>query len=46
MEGLNGIMILGKDFTQVLPDILGLLAYGIICFAIAMRFFHFEQKTA
>lgn len=46
MEGLNGIMILGKDFTQVLPDILGLLAYGIICFAIAMRFFRFEQKTA
>ena len=46
MEGLNGSMILGKDFTQVLPDILGLLAYGIICFAIAMRFFRFEQKTA
>jgi linearmycin/streptolysin S transport system permease protein len=46
MEGLNGIMILGKDFTQVLPDMLGLLAYGIICFVIAMRFFRFEQKTA
>jgi ABC-2 type transport system permease protein len=46
MEGLNGSMILGKDFTQVLPDILGLLAYRIICFAIAMRFFRFEQKTA
>src|SRR6266852_2484062 len=46
MEGLNSIMILGKDFTQVLPDILGLLAYGIICFVVAMRFFRFEQKTA
>ncbi len=46
MEGLNGTMILGKDFTQVLPDMLGLLAYGIICFVIAMRFFRFEQKTA
>lgn len=46
MEGLNGIMILGKDFTQVLPDLLGLLAYGLICFVIAMRFFRFEQKTA
>jgi ABC-2 type transport system permease protein len=45
MEGLNGTMILGKDFTQVLPDMLGLLAYGIICFVIAMRFFRFEQKT-
>jgi len=46
MEGLNGVMILGKDFTQVLPNMLGLLAYGIICFVIAMRFFRFEQKTA
>lgn len=46
MEGLNGIMILGKDFPQVLPDMLGLLAYGIICFVIAMRFFRFEQKMA
>ena len=46
MEGLNGVMILGKDFAQVLPNMLGLLAYGIICFVIAMRFFRFEQKTA
>ena len=46
MEGLNGTMILGKGFTQVLPDMLGLLAYGIICFVIGMRFFRFEQKTA
>jgi ABC-2 type transport system permease protein len=45
MEGLNGIMIQGKDFTEVLPDMLGLLAYGIICFVIAMRFFRFEQKA-
>ena len=46
MEGLNGVMILGKDFLQVAPDILGLLAYGIICFVIATRLFRFEQKTA
>ncbi len=46
MEGLNGTMLLDKGFMQVLPDILGLLAYGIICFIIAMRFFRFEQKTA
>ena len=46
MEGLNGVMILGKDFTQVLPDVLGLLAYGIICFVIAMRFFRFQEKAA
>lgn len=46
MEGLNGVMILGKDFVQVAPDILGLLAYGIVCFVIATRLFRFEQKTA
>jgi ABC-2 type transport system permease protein len=46
MEGLNGVMILGKDFAQVAPDMLGLLAYGIICFLIAMRFFRFQEKAA
>ena len=46
MEGLNGVMIFGKDVTQVLPDILGLFAYGIICFLIAMRFFRFQEKVA
>ncbi len=46
MEGLNGVMIFGKDFVQVLPDILGLLAYGLICFVIALRFFRFQEKTA
>jgi ABC-2 type transport system permease protein len=46
MEGLNGVMILGKDFVQVLPDILGLLAYGLICFVIALRLFRFQEKTA
>jgi linearmycin/streptolysin S transport system permease protein len=46
MEGLNGVMILGKDFVQVAPDVLGLLAYGIICFVIAMRLFRFQEKTA
>lgn len=46
MEGLNGIMILGKDFSQIVPDIIGLLVYGIICFVIAMRLFRFQEKTA
>src|SRR6266567_1360731 len=46
MEGLNGVMILGKDFVQVAPDILGLLAYGLICFVIALRLFRFQEKTA
>ncbi|HLI08554.1 MAG TPA: ABC transporter permease [Ktedonobacteraceae bacterium] len=46
MEGLNGSMILGKGFMDVLPDILGLLAYGLICLMIALRLFRFQQKTA
>src|SRR5215469_5239365 len=45
MEGLNGVMFLGKDFVQVAPDILGLLAYGIICFVIGTRLFRFQQAT-
>ncbi|HEY6541621.1 MAG TPA: ABC transporter permease, partial [Ktedonobacteraceae bacterium] len=39
MEGLNGVMIFGKDFLQTAPDLLGLIAYGLICFFIATRLF-------
>jgi ABC-2 type transport system permease protein len=46
MEGLNGSMILGKGFMDVLPDILGLFAYGLICLILALRLFRFQQKTA
>lgn len=46
MEGLNGTMLLGKSFQAVLPDILALLAYGIICFVIALRLFRFQEATA
>ncbi len=45
MEGLNGVMILGKDFAQITPDLLGLLAYGLICFFIATRLFRFQEKA-
>jgi ABC-2 type transport system permease protein len=46
IEGLNGVMLFGKSFTDVLPNILGLLAYGVITFLIAMRFFRFQERTA
>ena len=46
MEGLNNVMLFGKGFSGALPDILGLFAYGLICFLIAMRFFRFQEKTA
>ncbi|HEV2579973.1 MAG TPA: ABC transporter permease [Ktedonobacteraceae bacterium] len=45
MEGLNGVMLLGKDFSQVLPDVLGLLVYGLICFVIATRLFRFQERA-
>jgi ABC-2 type transport system permease protein len=46
IEGLNGVMIFGKSFTDVVPDILGLFAYGLIAFLIAMRFFRFQERVA
>jgi ABC-2 type transport system permease protein len=46
MEGINNTMIYGKDFQVVLPDILGLLAYGAICFVIALRLFRFQGNAA
>ena len=45
-EGLNSVMIYGKDFSYVLPDILGLFAYGLICYIVALRLFRFQEKTA
>lgn len=46
IEGLNNVMIYGKGLDYVLPDILGLLAYGLICYLIALRFFRFQEKAA
>ncbi len=46
MEGLNATMIFGKSFLAVAPDILGLLAYGTICFVIALRLFRFQERAA
>jgi len=45
-EGMNNVMIYGKDLPSVLPDILGLIVYGLICYLIALRFFRFQEKTA
>lgn len=44
-EGMNNVMIYGKDLLSVLPDILGLVVYGLICYLIALRFFRFQEKT-
>lgn len=44
-NGLNNVMIYGKDLGTVLPDILGLVVYGLICYLIALRFFRFQEKA-
>jgi ABC-2 type transport system permease protein len=43
---MNNIMIYGKDLASVVPDILGLVVYGLICYLIALRFFRFQEKVA
>lgn len=45
-EGLNNVMIYGKDLSYVLPDVLGLFAYGLICYIVALRLFRFQEKAA
>jgi ABC-2 type transport system permease protein len=45
-EGMNNVMIYGKDLAYVLPDILGLIVYGLICYLIALRFFRFQERAA
>ncbi len=46
MEGLNNVMIYNKGLVEVLPDILGLIAYGLICYIIGLRLFRFQEKVA
>jgi ABC-2 type transport system permease protein len=45
MTGFNDLMIFGKGFAAVLPDILVLVAYGAICFLLAIRFFRFQEAA-
>lgn len=46
MEGLNATMLYGKDFVSIIPNVLGLLGYGLICVLLALRFFRFQEKSA
>ncbi len=46
IEGLNNVMIYGKDLAYVTPDIIALFVYGLICYIIALRLFRFQEKTA
>jgi ABC-2 type transport system permease protein len=43
MQGFNGLMIFDKTFMQVLPDIVALFIYGLICISISRRTFRFVE---
>ncbi|HET8842849.1 MAG TPA: ABC transporter permease, partial [Ktedonobacteraceae bacterium] len=45
LEGLNGVMIFGQSLAEVKWNIFGLLGYGLICFLLALRLFHFQEKN-
>ena len=45
MGAFNSLMIFGKGFAAIIPNLLVLFAYGIVCFLLAIRFFRFQEAT-
>ncbi len=43
MSGFNDLMIFKQSLAHVLPNILALMAYGLICLALATRFFRYSD---
>lgn len=43
MSGFNSLMIFGQSLADVLPDILVLFAYGLVCLFLATRFFRYSE---
>jgi ABC-2 type transport system permease protein len=46
MQGLNNIMMYNQGFISAVPSILGLLAYGLVCYIIGLRLFKFQEQAA
>lgn len=44
MNGFNNLMIFGQSLSQVLPNLLALLVYGLICLWLSVRFFKFSES--
>jgi ABC-2 type transport system permease protein len=44
MNGFNNLMIFGQSLSQILPSLLALLVYGLICLALASRFFSYAES--
>ncbi|MBX5450333.1 ABC transporter permease [Thermogemmatispora sp.] len=45
IEALNGLMISGRTLAEVLPNIIALIIYGILCFIIGLVLFRFQPRT-
>lgn len=43
IEGFNQLMIFGKGVVDILPNILVLIAYGLICYLLATRLFKVRE---
>ena len=43
MRSFNGLMIFGQNLSEVLPNILVMLVYGVICLFLATRFFRYSE---
>lgn len=41
-DGLRSVAIDGASFVQVMPQILGLLIWGVVACAVAVRLFRWE----
>ncbi len=45
MNAFNNLMIFGKGFAAVIPNLLVLIAYGVVCFLLAIRLFRFQETA-
>jgi len=41
-DGLRGVAIDGATMTQIIPELLGLLVWGVVSCALAVRLFRWE----
>ena len=45
MIGFNNLMIFDKGFMSVVPSLLALVVYSLVCFGLAIRFFRFQEAS-
>ncbi|MBX5456102.1 MAG: ABC transporter permease [Thermogemmatispora sp.] len=45
MEALNGLMVSGRTLAEVLPNVVALIIYGLLCFILGLALFRFQPRT-